>query len=115
LQVFLAGTRSNHCKGSPRLQLADAGRSVQAVASVFRQDDDFFALVHLTELVCNVPLKGAVSETTVLIGQWCIGTALQMTGDKRASAALLLGLSRQSLYMKPRRFGIAADQAADDD
>ena len=69
----------------------------------------------LTELVGNVPLKEIVSETTDLIEQLCIETALQMTGDKRASAALLLGLSRQSLYVKLRRFGIAADQGADDD
>ena len=69
----------------------------------------------LTELVGNVPLKEIVSETTDLIEQLCIETALQMTGDKRASAALLLGLSRQSLYVKLRRFGMAADQAADDD
>ncbi len=69
----------------------------------------------LTELVGNVPLKDIVSETTDLIEQLCIETALQMTGDKRASAALLLGLSRQSLYVKLRRFGIVAEPAADDD
>jgi transcriptional regulator PpsR len=69
----------------------------------------------LTDLVGNVPLKEIVSETTDLIEQLCIETALQMTGDKRASAALLLGLSRQSLYVKLRRFGIAADQSSDDE
>lgn len=69
----------------------------------------------LTELVGNVPLKDIVSETTDLIEQLCIETALQMTGDKRASAALLLGLSRQSLYVKLRRFGIVADALADED
>jgi transcriptional regulator PpsR len=68
----------------------------------------------LTELVGNVPLKEIVSETTDLIEQLCIETALEMTGDKRASAALLLGLSRQSLYVKLRRFGIA-DQGSDDE
>lgn len=69
----------------------------------------------LTELVGNVPLKEIVSETTDLIEQLCIETALQMTGDKRASAALLLGLSRQSLYVKLRRFGISAEPAAGED
>jgi len=61
----------------------------------------------LTDLVGNVPLKDIVSETTDLIEQLCIETALSMTGDKRSSAALLLGLSRQSLYVKLRRFGLA--------
>jgi transcriptional regulator PpsR len=69
----------------------------------------------LAELVGNVPLKEIVSETTDLIEQLCIETALQMTGDKRASAALLLGLSRQSLYVKLRRFGMAADQGAEEE
>jgi DNA-binding protein Fis len=30
-----------------------------------------------------------------------------MTGDNRASAAEMLGLSRQSLYVKLRRYGLA--------
>jgi transcriptional regulator PpsR len=60
----------------------------------------------LTELVGRTPLKEIVSETTDLIEQLCIETALQMTQDNRASAATLLGLSRQSLYVKLRRFGL---------
>ena len=35
-----------------------------------------------------------------------IETALQMTSDNRASAAQMLGLSRQSLYVKLRRYGL---------
>jgi DNA-binding protein Fis len=31
-----------------------------------------------------------------------------MTHDNRASAALLLGLSRQSLYVKLRRYGLGS-------
>ena len=60
----------------------------------------------MAELVGRTPLKDIVSETTDLIEQLCIETALQMTQDNRASAALLLGLSRQSLYVKMRRFGM---------
>lgn len=61
----------------------------------------------LTELVGRVPLKDIVGETTDLIEQLCIETALQMTSDNRASAAQMLGLSRQSLYVKLRRYGLA--------
>ena len=43
---------------------------------------------------------------TDLIERMCIEAALELTGDNRASAAELLGLSRQSLYIKLRRFGI---------
>jgi transcriptional regulator PpsR len=66
----------------------------------------------LTELVGRVPLKDIVSETTDLIEQLCIEAALQMTQGNRASAAQLLGLSRQSLYVKLNRFGLAAGAAA---
>ena len=62
----------------------------------------------LTELVGRTPLKDIVSETTDLIEQLCIETALEMTHDNRASAALLLGLSRQSLYVKLRRYGLGS-------
>lgn len=67
----------------------------------------------LTELVGRVPLKDIVGETTDLIEQLCIETALKMTSDNRASAAQMLGLSRQSLYVKLRRHGIG--DLGDDD
>jgi transcriptional regulator PpsR len=60
----------------------------------------------MTELVGRVPLRDIVRETTDLIEQLCIEAALELTGDNRASAAEMLGLSRQSLYVKLRRFGI---------
>jgi transcriptional regulator PpsR len=62
----------------------------------------------LAELVGRTPLKDIVSETTDLIEQLCIETALEMSNDNRASAALLLGLSRQSLYVKLRRYGLGS-------
>jgi transcriptional regulator PpsR len=60
----------------------------------------------LTELVGRVPLKDIVGETTDLIEQLCIEAALQLTRDNRAAAAEMLGLSRQSLYVKLRRYGL---------
>jgi transcriptional regulator PpsR len=60
----------------------------------------------MTELVGRMPLKDIVRETTDLIEQLCIEAALQLTGDNRASAAEMLGLSRQSLYIKLRRFDL---------
>ena len=60
----------------------------------------------MTELVGRAPLRDIVRDTTDLIERLCIEAALQLTGDNRASAAELLGLSRQSLYIKLRRFGI---------
>lgn len=59
----------------------------------------------LTNLVGRVPLKDIVKEATVLIERLCIEAALNLTGDNRASAAEILGLSRQGLYSKLNRFG----------
>ncbi|MGQ9830865.1 MAG: transcriptional regulator PpsR [Thermochromatium sp.] len=69
-------------------------------------------LDQITERVGRVPLKELVRESTDTIERLCIETALKLTGDNRASAAELLGLSRQSLYVKIDRYGIAADHAA---
>jgi transcriptional regulator PpsR len=60
----------------------------------------------LTELVGRVKLKDIVRETTDLVERLCIEAALELTKDNRASAAEILGLSRQSLYSKLHRFGL---------
>jgi transcriptional regulator PpsR len=66
----------------------------------------------LTELVGRVSLKEMVRETTDVIERLCIEAALELTADNRASAAEMLGLSRQSLYVKLRRYGLG-DLASD--
>jgi transcriptional regulator PpsR len=60
----------------------------------------------LSDLVGRVPLKDLVREATDMIERLCIEAALDLAGDNRASAADMLGLSRQSLYMKLRRHGL---------
>lgn len=67
----------------------------------------------LTELIGRVALKDLVREATDVIERMCIEAALELTGDNRASAAEMLGLSRQSLYVKLRRYGLG-DLGADD-
>ena len=64
------------------------------------------SIEQLTELIGRVALKDMVRETTDVIERLCIEAALELTGDNRASAAELLGLSRQSLYVKLRRYGM---------
>lgn len=60
----------------------------------------------LTELIGRVPLKDLVREATEVIERLAIEAALELTNDNRASAAEMLGLSRQSLYVKLRRYGL---------
>jgi transcriptional regulator PpsR len=60
----------------------------------------------LTELVGRMSLKEIVRESTDLIERLCIEAALAYTSDNRASAAEVLGVSRQSLYSKLHRHGL---------
>lgn len=60
----------------------------------------------LTQLVGRVSLKDLVRESTDMVERLCIEAALELTGDNRASAAEMLGLSRQSLYVKMHRYGL---------
>ncbi len=61
----------------------------------------------LTELVGRMSLKEIVRESTDMIERLCIEAALAYTSDNRASAAEILGVSRQSLYSKLNRHGLA--------
>jgi transcriptional regulator PpsR len=72
------------------------------------------SVAQLTEMIGRVPLRDLVRETTDVIERLSIEAALELTGDNRASAAEMLGLSRQSLYVKLRRFGIAEHAEEDD-
>ena len=60
----------------------------------------------LTDLVGRMSLKDIVRESTDLIERLCIEAALSYTSDNRASAAEILGLSRQSLYSKLHRYSL---------
>lgn len=68
----------------------------------------------LTELVGRMPLKDIVRESTDLIERQCIEAALAYTSNNRASAAEILGLSRQSLYSKLHRHGLVSSEVSDE-
>ncbi|MEQ1615419.1 MAG: transcriptional regulator PpsR, partial [Hyphomicrobiaceae bacterium] len=93
---------SHPCQG---FTIRTTGRRNVAVS---RPTDTAFphSVNQLTSLVGTVPLKELVRETTDLIERLCIEAALDLADDNRVSAAEMLGVSRQSLYMKMRRFGI---------
>lgn len=58
------------------------------------------------ELVGSSTLKDIVAETTDVIEKMCIETALELTRNNRVAAAEMLSLSRQSLYVKLRKYGL---------
>ena len=80
------------------------GRRLREVPVVAR--DLPRSVEQLTELVGRMSLKEIVRESTDLIERLCIEAALAYTSDNRASAAEILGVSRQSLYSKLHRHGL---------
>jgi len=68
-------------------------------------------LRNVMRLVGYSTLRDIVAETTEIIEKMCIEAALEMSGNNRAAAAELLSLSRQSLYVKLRKFGILNKEA----
>jgi transcriptional regulator PpsR len=70
------------------------------------------SVAELSRLVGRMPMKDIVGETIDMIEKMCIQSALELTNNNRASAAEMLGLSRQSLYVKLRRFGMVSDSEA---
>jgi transcriptional regulator PpsR len=96
---------------APRGKDASFGFSIRDVSSRLsgaprREQELPRSVKQMTELVGRVPLKDLVRETTDMIERLCIEAALELSNDNRATAADLLGLSRQSLYVKLRRYGL---------
>jgi transcriptional regulator PpsR len=65
----------------------------------------------LRELVGRLSLGEMVRRTTDEIERLCIEAALRISGDNRAAAAALLGLSRQGLYAKLSRYRVGRGDA----
>lgn len=75
-------------------------------------DDD---MRNIVDLVGSSPLKELVAATTDVIEKICIETAIDLTRNNRAAAAEMLGLSRQSLYVKLRKYGLVRKDATDEE
>ncbi|MEL6410041.1 MAG: transcriptional regulator PpsR [Pseudomonadota bacterium] len=80
---------------------ADAMESDVPAAAV---SDD--AMKNVLDLVGTASLKELVSATSDVVEKLCIETAVRLTNNNRVAAAEMLGLSRQSLYVKLRKHGL---------
>jgi transcriptional regulator PpsR len=67
----------------------------------------------VVELVGSAALKDIVAETTNVVEKMCIETAVELTMNNRVAAAEMLGLSRQSLYVKLRKFDLLSRDSDD--
>lgn len=90
------------------LVIRDSHR-VEMVSTPMKQitDVDRHSVV---ELIGGQSLKDIVAKTTDVVEKMCIETAVQMTSNNRVAAAEMLGLSRQSLYVKLRKYGLIGSQ-----
>ena len=60
----------------------------------------------IMKLVGSAPLKELVADTNDIVEKICIETALKMTKNNRVATAEMLNLSRQSLYVKLRKYSL---------
>ncbi|MFN3664056.1 transcriptional regulator PpsR [Yoonia sp.] len=67
----------------------------------------------VVELVGSATLRDIVAETTNVVEKMCIETAVSLTMNNRVAAAEMLGLSRQSLYVKLRKFDLLSRDTDD--
>lgn len=84
----------------------DATRQDSGRMPTAGMDDE--TMQSIRELVGTASLKELVGETSDVVEKMCIETAVELTGNNRVAAAEMLGLSRQSLYVKLRKYGLLA-------
>lgn len=82
---------------------ADMSDKTRAMRDTGQSSDNRKSVV---DLVGSTTLKEIVADTTDVIEKLCIETAVELTDNNRVAAAEMLGLSRQSLYVKLRKYGL---------
>lgn len=92
---------------------ADSNNIGMVIRNVSRRlpasDDDgrfLSALGPLSQQLGHAPLRKLVDDTVSVVERHHIKAALETAGGNRTAAAEILGLSRQSLYGKLRRYGL---------
>lgn len=91
--------------------IRDASKIDPSAKSPQPADDSMRSVI---ELVGSATLKDIVAETTNVVEKMCIETAIELTMNNRVAAAEMLGLSRQSLYVKLRKFDLLGRTPEDD-
>ncbi len=95
-----------------RLGMGPQASQAEAESATLAGGQLSHSVEQLTELIGRVSLKDLVQESTEVIERLAIEAALELTNDHRGAAAEMLGLSRQSLYVKLRRYGMGNLTAA---
>ncbi|MDX2194537.1 MAG: transcriptional regulator PpsR [Gemmatimonadales bacterium] len=99
VSAVMAPAGGQPCVG---LTIRDIGRRLASGPQGAR--DLTRAVEQLTALVGRVSLRDLTRDTTDLVERHFIEAALELTSQNRTLAAEMLGVSRQSLYVKLRRY-----------
>ncbi len=114
LPVEISATYLNH-RATPSIGfvIRDAGRLEALRRSNAPQEGEPSPSYNVAELVGSATLKEIVAETADVVEKICIETAVELTRNNRVAAAEMLGLSRQSLYVKLRKYNLLSKDAQD--
>lgn len=102
VEISLAGTRDG-VAGPLCMVVRDVGRRLQPPIDDRRL---LSAFPPASDQLGKVPLRTVVDETVGMVERHHIKSAIEAAMGNRTVAAEILGLSRQSLYAKLRRYGL---------
>lgn len=106
ISVTLLGERPHNGVG---LVIRDVSRAETVRRGGVTGTDE--GMRNVMELVGAAPLRDIVAQTADVVEKMCIETAVELTRNNRVAAAEMLGLSRQSLYVKLRKYGLIAKES----
>jgi len=103
--------------GAPEADSNNIGMIIRNVSRRLQAPEDdrrlLSALGPLSQQLGHAPLRKMVDETVGIVERHHIKAALETAGGNRTAAAEILGLSRQSLYGKLRRYSLEQHPAND--
>jgi transcriptional regulator PpsR len=94
------------------LTIRNVSRRIWAESGGSARRDLSSAVEQLTDQVGKVSLKELVQDTVGIVEAHFIESALKLTDGNRTAAAEILGVSRQSLYTKLRRYDVEGPEGA---
>ena len=81
-------------------------RDSSSIISEKENENDKHNWDSTTKLVGTAPLKKLVAQTGDIAERICLETALNLTNNNKVAASEMLSLSRQSLYVKLRKYNL---------
>jgi transcriptional regulator PpsR len=107
VEISAASGRETDTRTVVAAVLRDVSRRLQA--TTVGSDTLRTSLASISEQVGKTPLRKLVRNTVGVVEQHYVKAALELAEGNRTAAAEILGLSRQSLYAKLKRYNLEGD------